>query len=116
MACQKMKILVCILLCFSFFLSCNNSMPVKDNDTVQPKGSYGYDAEFLKQHTNKTVELENGNGGKILLSADYQGRVMTSTASGDSGLSFGWINYDLISSGSKKSSFNPVGGEERFWL
>ena len=53
---------------------------------------------------------------KVLLSADYQGRVMTSTASGDSGISYGWINYELISSGKKKKQFNPVGGEERFWL
>lgn len=80
------------------------------------KGSYGYDAEFLKNHTQKTIELSNTSGSKILLSADYQGRVMTSTASGDSGHSFGWINYDLIFSGEKRKGFNPVGGEERFWL
>ena len=36
--------------------------------------------------------------------------------SGDSGTSFGWINYGLLSSGEKKKQFNPVGGEERFWL
>jgi hypothetical protein len=41
---------------------------------------------------------------------------MTSTATGDTGISYGWINYDLISSGIKKSQFNPVGGEERIWL
>ncbi len=53
---------------------------------------------------------------KVLLSADYQGRVMTSTASGDSGNSYGWINYNLVASGEKKKQFNPVGGEERFWI
>src|SRR5438045_9440104 len=41
---------------------------------------------------------------------------MTTTAMGDTGTSFGWINYKLISSGKKKAQFNPVGGEERFWL
>jgi hypothetical protein len=41
---------------------------------------------------------------------------MTSTGTGDSGLSFGWINYALMSSGEKKKQFNPVGGEERFWI
>src|ERR1700733_10638287 len=54
--------------------------------------------------------------GKVLLSAQYQGRVMTSTASGDSGTSFGWINYDLIAAKEKRKHFNPVGGEERFWM
>jgi hypothetical protein len=31
-------------------------------------------------------------------------------------VSFGWINYELIRSGQRKKSFNPFGGEERFWL
>ena len=72
---------------------------------------------FLKKYTRKIVELSGNDGrSKVLLSADYQGRVMTSTASGDTGLSFGWLNHALISSGKKRKSFNPVGGEERFWL
>ncbi len=79
------------------------------------KGSYGYDAAFMKKYSQNVLELQNGNA-KVLLSADYQGRVMTSSASGDSGISYGWINYELISSGEKKAQFNPVGGEERFWL
>lgn len=79
------------------------------------KGSYAYDVAFLKKYTKHSLELHNG-GAKILLSADYQGRVMTSTAVGDTGVSFGWLNYDLISSGEAKKQFNPVGGEERFWL
>jgi hypothetical protein len=41
---------------------------------------------------------------------------MTSTAAGDTGASFGWLNYDLIAAKEKKKQFNPVGGEERFWL
>lgn len=80
-----------------------------------PKGSYGYDAEFLGKYSRDIVQLQDGDA-KVLLSPGYQGRVMTSTASGDSGISYGWINYDLISSGEKKPQFNPVGGEERFWL
>jgi uncharacterized protein DUF6786 len=81
------------------------------------KGSYAYDASFLQKNTNKVLELRNASGnGKVLLSADYQGRVMTSTARGDTGTSYGWLNYDLIASGQKKQQFNPVGGEERFWL
>jgi hypothetical protein len=33
-----------------------------------------------------------------------------------SGMSYGWINYDLIQSGKILPHINPVGGEERFWL
>jgi hypothetical protein len=46
----------------------------------------------------------------------WQGRVMTSTSTGPEGSSYGWINYDLLSSGKKLKQFNPVGGEERLWL
>src|SRR6185436_1326075 len=79
------------------------------------KGSYGYDAAFVKKYAKHVLELEDGNA-KVLLCADHQGRVFTSSASGDTGTSYGWLNYDLLSSGEKKKQFNPVGGEERFWL
>jgi hypothetical protein len=85
------------------------------NDSTFEKGSYGYDANFIKNHAKNIIELQNGEA-KVLLCADYQGRVFTSTADGDSGTSFGWLNYNLLSSGEKKKQFNPVGGEERFWL
>jgi hypothetical protein len=105
---------------FLLFISiaCNNTNRTTmntTNNTDLEKGSYAYDAAFIKKHTNNVIELENGDA-KVLLCADYQGRVFTSTATGDSGTSFGWINYNLLSSGEKKKQFNPVGGEERFWL
>ena len=86
-----------------------------DTDSAFAKGSYGYDAAFVKKYAKHVLELEDGNA-KVLLCADYQGRVFTSSASGDTGTSYGWLNYDLLSSGEKKKQFNPVGGEERFWL
>ena len=95
-------------------MACNETQPEK---TVEyAKGSYGYDAAFLKKHINNTIELWNEDGARVLLTADYQGRVMTSSASGDSGNSAGWINYDLIAAGKFKDQFNPVGGEERLWI
>jgi Family of unknown function (DUF6786) len=99
-------------------LACNQPERKKNSAASETaKGSYAYDAAFLKQHSRKVLELKStDSSARILLSADYQGRVMTSTATGDSGISFGWLNYDLIQSGQKKKNFNPVGGEERFWL
>lgn len=100
--------------------ACNTASGKKetaDSTVAALKGSYAYDADFLKKHTAKVLELSNAAGNaKVLLSADYQGRVMTSTATGDTGISFGWMNYDLISAKEKKQQFNPVGGEERFWM
>jgi len=109
-----------ILLTFAF--ACNSPEEKPKATTTNPDSamsdkSYAHDREFLKAHTKNMIELQSpDSGAKILLSADYQGRVMTSTATGDSGTSFGWINYKLIESGEKKKQFNPVGGEERFWL
>jgi hypothetical protein len=102
------------------FISCGDNAsrePNQSTNSVAEKGTYAYDAAFLKKHNRQVLELQDASGqGKILLSADYQGRVMTSTASGDSGISFGWLNYDLIAAGANKKQFNPVGGEERFWM
>ncbi|MBS1610349.1 MAG: hypothetical protein JSS70_16665 [Bacteroidetes bacterium] len=104
------------------YMSCNNASQQNEStsERMKPdvsKGTYAYDAEFLKKHTPGVIELKSSDGNsKVLLSAAYQGRVMTSTATGDSGSSYGWLNYDLISAREKKKQFNPVGGEERFWM
>lgn len=41
---------------------------------------------------------------------------MTSTARGDEGLSFGWINREHIASDKFTPHINVFGGEDRFWL
>ena len=102
------------LLTLLFMWSCNDASTDEEQSKDFEKGSYGYDAAFLGRH-DSIIELSNGES-RVLLSAKYQGRVMTSSAAADSGLSFGWLNYKLIESGETKKQFNPVGGEERFWL
>jgi hypothetical protein len=63
------------------------------------------------------VVLSDKRGmAKVAVSPAWQGRVMTSTAEGDGGLSFGWINRELIQSGKLLQHINPFGGEDRFWL
>ncbi|TKG93726.1 hypothetical protein EYV94_15895 [Puteibacter caeruleilacunae] len=78
------------------------------------KGTYGFDKEFLQKHLS-TVELQNGDS-KLILSPDLQGRIVTSSAEGDKGYSFGWINYDLIASGEFLPHCNNFGGEDRYWI
>jgi len=74
------------------------------------------DLEFLKKHTS--VITLTGEDGKAMVAVnpDIQGRVMTSSAAGPEGLSFGWINRQLIASGENNLHMNPFGGEDRFWL
>jgi len=98
-------------------LACSNSGKKANSDSALitfEKGTYGYDLNVLKNHT-KPIELKNGNA-RLLISPEYQGRVMTSSSEGESGLSYGWINHDLIRSGEVTKHIYPVGGEERFWL
>jgi hypothetical protein len=78
------------------------------------KGTYGYDVNLLRDFPN-TVELENGDS-RLIISIKYHSRVMTSSSNGYEGRSYGWINHELIESGKVLPQFNPVGGEERFWL
>ena len=81
-----------------------------------PEGSYGFDKQFLVSSHIETVELSDGDKACVLVVPAYQGRVMTSSACGMDGDSYGWINYDLIAAGEQREACNPVGGEERFWL
>jgi hypothetical protein len=105
-----------------FILSCNN--PDKDgSQSQQPdkgkyeKGSFGYDLMLLKKFHKDLVVLGNDSSGSaVIIAPAYQGRVMTSTASGSSGLSFGWVNQDLIASGKPAAHMNAYGGEDRLWL
>lgn len=75
---------------------------------------FSEDYQLLKNNPS-TVLLEDG-ARLVLLSGDYQGRVMTSSSDGMNGFSYGWINHDLIKSGEKTPHMNAYGGEERFWL
>jgi len=105
----------------SFMLASCNSTERGKNSNLKEKTmitdstkQYGFNRDFLKKHI-KVIELKNA-GSAIALVPDWQARVMTSTAEGDSGFSFGWINRALISSGKLAPHINAFGGEERLWL
>ncbi|MBN1108826.1 MAG: hypothetical protein JXA55_08650 [Bacteroidales bacterium] len=76
--------------------------------------SYGYDRDFLREHAG-IIELKRGNSA-VAIVPGWQGRVMTSTAEGDGGFSYGWINHNLIALGEIQPHMNAFGGEERLWL
>jgi len=80
-----------------------------------PKGSFGYDIDFLRRH-DSVIVLSSGQGkAQVIVSPKYQAKVFTSTADGNGGHSFGWINYKAFT-GSLDSHMNAYGGENRIWL
>src|SRR4030066_1556215 len=109
-----------ILLMFNLLLYSCGSRDKGKNDqnsdamTTDTTNKYGYNRDFLKKYIN-VIELKTGESSIALIPA-WQGRVMTSTAEGDRGFSFGWINHDLITSGKIQPHINAFGGEERLWL
>jgi len=78
--------------------------------------TFGEDVEFLKKYTDVVVLGDLSAGVGVAVAAAYQGRVMTSTAAGEGGLSFGWINKELIASRKVLPQINVYGGEDRFWM
>ena len=80
------------------------------------KGTFGYDLAFLKKYIDPVVLQDESGKAMIIVSSEWQGRVLTSTADGPEGNSYGWINYDLVESQELLEHMNPFGGEDRVWL
>ena len=102
-----MKNILYIIATIFLFSACNKSYE---------KGTFGYDLLFLNKHLQTVVLNNNKDKSQVIIVPEYQGRVMTSASNGLKGKSYGWINYDLISSGKFEEHVNIFGGEDRFWL
>ena len=76
--------------------------------------TFADDLAFLGKYGAVHV-LSSPGGGRVALSAKYQGRVMTSAVDPE-GQSFGWIHRDFIAAGKTGTPFDNYGGEDRFWL
>jgi hypothetical protein len=87
-----------------------------EEKTEVAKKTFGDDLAFLKQHTEVVILSDTTGDSQVAIIPAMQGRVMTSTAEGSDGLSFGWINRELIASGQIVEHINVYGGEDRFWI
>ena len=118
-------IIVCVML---LAISCNSkkkSNMKKDDNKIgssntnaanESASNYANDVAFMKEYI-KIIELtDKSNNSSVAISAALQGRVMTSSAFGDKGRSYGWINKELFKSKEILEHINVFGGEERFWL
>ena len=103
-----------------FASSCNNSadktQTAAANDSSRyAKGTFGYDLNFLQQHDSVIILKSNNGNAQVIVSSKYQAKVFTSTVDGESGFSFGWVNYKAFS-GPEDAHMNAYGGENRLWL
>lgn len=83
-------------------------------NTKPEEGSFAYDLQFLSKYDSTAAVLQQGNA-KLIVSPKYQAKVFTSTAAGDSGRSFGWVNYKAFDA-PLNAHMNAYGGENRLWL
>lgn len=74
------------------------------------------DVAFLEKHTGVVVLTDRDGAALVAVNPELQGRVMTSTAGGPDGPSFGWINREFLASRQNNVHMNAFGGEDRFWL
>jgi hypothetical protein len=99
-----------------FFISCTSKKDESGNRMENANRTFGDDLEFLQKY-GEVVVLKDGSGkAQVIVSPQLQAKVMTSTARGLEGKSFGWINYDLLASGKISKHINAYGGEDRVWL
>jgi hypothetical protein len=105
-------------------VACRDAAPPSSAGKVPPSsgraagapGTFRNDIAFLEKHT-EVIVLSGDNGrAQVAVAPGYQGRVMTSTATGPEGASYGYIHRPVIEQGTRQSHMTVVGGEDRFWL
>ena len=97
-------------------MACNQTNEPPNEAQEPDVTTFGDDVAFLMEHGDVEILSDSSGQAQVVLSAQMQGRVLTSTAAGGEGLSFGWINRPVIASGERQDHINVFGGEDRFWL
>jgi len=111
---MKLKLIIALLGSAAFLYACQSGKDSGQEENFK-KGTFGYDLNFL-QKNDSVIVLQSEDGlAKAIISPKYQGKVFTSTANGDTGNSFGWINYKAFSN-KIDPHMNAYGGEDRLWL
>lgn len=87
---------------------------VNESSAASPTTTFQQDLDTLRRQGDVLV-LRDGPR-QVLVSPLYQGRVMTSTAAGDTAAGFGYLDYRTITSDSINRQFGSYGGEDRFWI
>jgi len=110
----KLSLLAITVAVFSSSCKMKSTENSQTADTAA-KGTFAYDLKFLKAKDSVVVLKNNEGSGQIIISPKYQAKVFTSTANGEMGRSFGWVNYKAFDV-KPDPHMNPFGGEDRLWL
>lgn len=94
----------------ALFAACTNT----DQPGTPKAGSFADDVARLRRH--QTVLLLRDGERRVALCPAYQGRVMTSTAAGDTAAGFGYLNHAVVASRQPQPHVHGYGGEDRFWI
>jgi hypothetical protein len=78
--------------------------------------SFGEDIAFLQKQTELIILSDSQGKAKVALAPLLQGRVLTSTANGEVGRSYGFVNRALFAAHQIQPHMNAYGGEDRFWM
>lgn len=98
-------------------MNASDSLQTNTSKTSVPHtDSFAADVAFMERYIDVIQLSDASTNSKVAISAALQGRVMTSSAFGDNGRSYGWINKALFESEEILEHINVYGGEERFWL
>lgn len=113
--------IISFLMIIIFVFACSTLASKKKKsqiiDNMEYKsGTFGYDLKFLEKYIDPVILRDKSGKAMLIASREWQGRVITSTAGGNEGTSYGWINYKLVESGELQKHMNAFGGEDRVWL
>ncbi len=111
-----MKLKYSFIILLILLSECGRSKQENSIQLSSATTSFQNDIDFLKKYTDIIVLSDSLGEGQVAISPALQGRVMTSSAQGMNGSSYGWINRNLFESKDTSRHMNAFGGEERFWL
>ncbi len=104
------------IFCLCVILVCGagcslSSEPIFNNAVNTQLASFNNDIDIMSVY-HKPIVLVNGDS-RLAVLAEYQGRVMTSSATGGNGESYGWIDRKNLLTETKTDG---VGGADRLWF
>jgi hypothetical protein len=119
---KPIRVLI-MMLCAASPCACKKA-PDASRSALDAEGNFAQDLEFLRAHTEIHLLKDAATGARVAVAPAWQGRVMTSSATGEKGASLGWIHRENIQTGIRPPSersglarhIHVFGGEERFWL
>lgn len=99
------------------FLSCTGNRKTTENmEKEYERGTFGYDLNYLSEKDSLIVLKSDDGKAQVIVSAKYQAKVFTSTATGEEGRSHGFVNNKFFDAGIVDDHMNGFGGENRLWL